>query len=125
VVEQNCPYLDADDIDKNAWHFLFYGWEEQLIAYSRLIPKGFIYPDYASVGRIVVHPDFRKKGIGKQIVRKSIEEMEAKYGNIEIKISAQSYLTHFYESFGFYKSGDEYLEDGIAHTPMVKPKKLL
>lgn len=125
VVEQNCPYLDADDLDKDAWHLLFYGWDEQLVAYSRLIPKGIAYPEFASIGRVVVHPDFRKKSIGKQLVNKSIDEMELKYGNIEIKISAQSYLIRFYESLGFYKSGEEYLEDGIPHTPMIKPKKLI
>jgi ElaA protein len=125
VVEQNCPYLDADDLDKDAWHLLFYGWDEQLVAYSRLIPKGIAYPEYASIGRVVVHPDFRKKNIGKELVKKSIEEMAVKYGNIEIKISAQSYLIRFYESLGFYKSGEEYLEDGIPHTPMIKPKKLI
>lgn len=125
VVEQNCPYLDADDLDKEAWHLLFYGWDEQLVAYSRIIPKGIAFPEYASIGRIVVHPDFRKNNIGKELVKKSIEEMVVKYGNIEIKISAQSYLIKFYESLGFYKSGEEYLEDGIPHTPMIKPRKLL
>jgi len=125
VVEQHCPYLDADDLDKESWHLLFYNWDEKLIAYSRLLPKGIAFADYASIGRVVVDPESRKKNIGKQLVLKSIEEMETKYGNIEIKISAQSYLLGFYESLGFYKSGEEYLEDGIPHTPMIKPKKLL
>jgi len=125
IVEQNCPYLDADDVDKNAWHLLFYGWDEQLIGYSRLIPKGVVFPEYASIGRVVVDPGFRQKNLGKQVVSKAIEEMEVMYGNVEIKISAQSYLIKFYEHLGFYKAGEEYLEDGIPHSPMIKPKKLL
>jgi ElaA protein len=124
VVEQNCPYLDADEVDKASWHLMFYNWDEQLIAYSRLIPKGIVFTDYASIGRVVVDAGFRGKNIGKQLVLTSIEEMEGKYGNIEIKISAQSYLLKFYESFGFYKSGEAYMEDGIPHTPMIKPRRL-
>ena len=37
-----------------------------------------------------------------------------------VKISAQTYLKNFYNSFGFYEKGNEYLEDGIPHIAMLK-----
>ena len=36
-----------------------------------------------------------------------------------IRISAQSYLIPFYESFGFEVVSDEYLEAGIPHKKML------
>jgi ElaA protein len=38
---------------------------------------------------------------------------------MDIRISAQSYLQNFYESFGFQVEGEEYLEDDIPHKEMV------
>ena len=37
-----------------------------------------------------------------------------------IIISAQKYLTEFYNSLGFIQQGEGYLEDGIPHIKMVK-----
>ena len=37
-----------------------------------------------------------------------------------IRIGAQLYLKKFYESFGFVKAGDVYLEDGIEHIEMLR-----
>ena len=49
VVEQNCPYLDADGRDPNAWHLL--GWsiagERRLLAYTRVFEPGVRYPERA------------------------------------------------------------------------------
>ena len=42
------------------------------------------------------------------------------FGNEPIKIGAQSYLLTFYGSLGFVSTGEEYLEDGIPHTKMVR-----
>jgi ElaA protein len=33
-------------------------------------------------------------------------------------LNAQSHLVAFYERFGFAINGDEFVDDGIAHTPM-------
>ncbi|TNF29386.1 MAG: GNAT family N-acetyltransferase, partial [Bacteroidetes bacterium] len=42
------------------------------------------------------------------------------YGNVPIRISAQTYLLAFYEKFGFRSTGKEYLEDEIPHTEMIR-----
>ena len=61
----------------------------------------------------------RRKGIGKEIMKKSISEIERLFGQKDIKISAQCYLDKFYREIGFNPVGEEYLEDGIPHIGMV------
>ena len=52
VVEQNCPYLDADGKDLDSLHVL--GFEnKKLCCYCRLLPKGISYPDATSIGRVI------------------------------------------------------------------------
>ncbi|MEQ8704076.1 MAG: GNAT family N-acetyltransferase [Phaeodactylibacter sp.] len=119
VVEQDCPYLDADGKDSGGHHLLGYDDKGVLIAYARLLPPGISYPDYASIGRVVTSPAARRTGAGKQLMRESIDWCRRLYGDVSIKISAQVYLTRFYESFGFKQVGAEYLEDDIPHIGMV------
>ena len=40
------------------------------------------------------------------------------WGSTPIRVSAQAYLQQFYESLGFNRVGDDYMEDGIPHLPM-------
>lgn len=119
VVEQDCPYLDADGKDQQSWHLL--AWQGQnLVAYTRLVPRGLSYPDYVSIGRVVTHKSVRGTGIGKALMRESINQIQRLFPQEPVKMSAQSYLINFYESFGFEVSGAEYLEDGIPHIAMIK-----
>ena len=118
-VEQNCPYQDADDKDQESWHLMVFDDKKRLIAYSRLIPKGLCYPEYASIGRVATSALVRKTGVGKLLMEKSIEQIHILFGETPVMIGAQSYLLKFYESFGFSSTGEEYLEDGIPHTRMV------
>lgn len=121
VVEQNCVYQDADDKDQQSAHFC--GWiNKTLVAYTRILPLGLAYEKYASIGRVVSSPKYRGTGIGKQLVKNSIEQTFKLYPVNEIKIGAQLYLKKFYESFGFKQDGDDYLEDDIPHIPMVLKK---
>ncbi len=119
VVEQNCPYQDCDEKDFNSFHLS--GWlDTNILAYSRLIPFGISYPDAASIGRIVTSPTARKQELGKILMQNSLEKMNQLFGEIPIKIGAQTYLKKFYESFSFFSVGENYayLEDGIPHMTM-------
>ena len=51
VVEQNCPYQDADASDAVCWHLFAHGSEGRLLAVCRLIPAGHKYPE-AAIGRV-------------------------------------------------------------------------
>jgi ElaA protein len=119
VVEQNCPYLDADGKDERSWHLMGRDDAGQLIVYTRLLPEGVSYPGYTSIGRVVSAPSVRGTGAGKVLMEKSIVMTRHLFGDWPIKIGAQTYLLKFYEGFGFRSTGEEYLEDGIPHTKMV------
>ena len=51
IIEQNCPYLDADGKDLSAMHLMGRDNDGELVAYTRLLPMGISYPDYASLSR--------------------------------------------------------------------------
>jgi ElaA protein len=119
VVEQDCPYLDADGKDQAAHHLLGYNEQDELVAYTRLLPVGISYDQYASIGRVITRASERRTGLGRALMQESIRQAQALYPKVKVKISAQCYLIHFYESLGFQSVGDTYLEDGIPHIGMV------
>ena len=117
VVEQNCPFQDADNKDQHCYHLC--GWANDIpVAYVRLVPPGISYTE-PSIGRVVTAPANRRAGAGRTLMLKAIEHCELLFGRTNIKIGAQLYLTKFYESLGFVQSGDVYLEDGIDHIEMI------
>ena len=58
-------------------------------------------------------------GICREMVSRAIGYMVREWRAEAIRISAQSYLIPFYESFGFEVVSDEYLEAGIPHKKML------
>jgi ElaA protein len=95
---------------------------EKLLAYARLIPAGISYRE-SSIGRVVSSPDVRGKGLGKELMRESIQRTKLLFHTESIRIGAQLYLQHFYSDFGFIRDSDVYLEDNIPHIEMlIKPK---
>ncbi|WP_283639531.1 GNAT family N-acetyltransferase [Mesonia mobilis] len=118
VVEQDCVYQDIDGKDEKALHIL--GKKEgKIVAYTRCFAPN-IYFEEAAIGRVVVKETERKFGYGHQILKASIEEIQQRYQTTTIKLSAQQYLTHFYETHNFKQIGEGYLEDGIPHIAMLK-----
>ena len=119
IVEQNCAYLDADGKDQNGWHLFGRNESGQLVVYTRLLPPGVSYPDYASIGRVVAHKTVRGTGAAQLLMTESIKRLKKLCPNDKIKIGAQAHLKRFYEAFGFQQSGEVYDEDGIPHIPMI------
>lgn len=119
VVEQNCPYLDADDKDQESFHLVSWDENGEALAYVRLLPKGLSYPQYASIGRVVTSAKIRRSGGGKELMQEALLWAKKLFGDTPVKISAQSYLLSFYRSLGFEPIGDEYLEDDIPHRAMI------
>lgn len=117
VVEQHCVFLDMDNKDQHCLHVM--GWQnEQLVASTRLVPAGISY-DEISIGRVVSSPLARGTGIGRELMKRSIDEVILRWGLHDIKIGAQLYLKKFYESIGFIQTSDIYLEDNIEHIEMI------
>jgi len=117
VVEQDCVYQDVDGKDDKALHVLGFK-QNKLVAYTRLFPPG-DYFDKASIGRVVVQEKERSHQYGYHLMQRSIQAIEHHYHTTTIKISAQTYLTQFYNNLGFKQLGGEYMEDGIPHIGMI------
>jgi len=118
VVEQNCVFQDADSKDPYCYHLMGFV-NNELGSYARIVPARVSYPQI-SIGRVITKRTYRKTGLGKALMDKAIAECDRLFGPQVIKIGAQVYLKHFYQSFGFQQSGEPYLEDGIPHIEMTR-----
>jgi ElaA protein len=116
VLEQDCPYIDADYSDQDAFHLLGYK-DNDLIAYLRAFKPGIKY-EGSSLGRIVTEINSRDLGVGKKIIKEGVKFLRKEYPDNEIIISAQHRLEDFYIDLGFTSRGEVYLEDDIDHIQM-------
>jgi ElaA protein len=122
IVEQNCPYPDADGRDLNAWHLLGWGQrstERSLVAYARIFEPGVRY-DEGSIGRVVTAPDERGTGKGRALMAEALRRIDSLAPGQPIRIAAQRRLENFYLSLGFKTISDPYEEDGIIHVDMLR-----
>ena len=117
VVEQDCIYQDIDNKDQKAIH-LYFKENDEILAYTRIFKAGYYYEN-PSIGRVVVSKKNRGKDVGKKIMIDSIEYIKQNMEGKKIELSAQKYLDKFYKDLGFYKTGEDYLEDGIPHQRML------
>ena len=122
IVEQNCPYPDADGRDPRAWHLL--GWnqgpaERSLVAYARVFEPGVRYTE-GSIGRVATAQKVRRTGIGRRLMAEALRRLDALAPGQKIKLAAQQRLEAFYADFGFATVSAPYEEDGIMHVDMVR-----
>ena len=117
VVEQDCPFIDADFKDQYCDHLLAYQ-NNELVGYLRVAKPGKRY-EGPEIGRVLTAEKIRRQGAGKILTKEAIKFCASKYPNQEIGLSAQYRLTNFYESFGFASQGEVYLEDDIEHIKMT------
>jgi predicted GNAT family N-acyltransferase len=111
VVEQECPYpeLDGRDAEPTAVHV----WFEQdgvVLATIRVLDDG----DTRAIGRVATAATARGRGLAARLMNEGIALCEG----LPVTLGAQAYLEHWYERFGFRRSGPGYVEDGIPHVPM-------
>lgn len=118
VVEQDCPYLDADGLDPACWHLLGLSPGGQILAYLRVLPPGLRYEE-PSIGRVLTTAAGRGRGVGRALMEEGIARLRSLYPNAPIRISAQQYLEAFYASLGFRPVSEPYDEDGIPHVEML------
>jgi ElaA protein len=122
VVEQQCPYQDADGRDPHAWHLL--GWSQDqsgrnLVAYARVFEPGVRYTE-ASIGRVVTAPLARGTGLGKALMAEALRRLDGLAPGQPVKIAAQRRLERFYLELGFKTVSAPYEEDGIIHVDMIR-----
>lgn len=117
AVEQNCAYLDLDNLDQDAIHMLCWQ-EDKLVAYQRCLAPATHYRESA-LGRIVVSAHARGRQLGRELVRRGISHNLGRWPGQGIRINAQAYLEDFYTALGFVAAGAVSSEDGIPHLQMV------
>ncbi|MFY9283378.1 MAG: GNAT family N-acetyltransferase [Miniphocaeibacter sp.] len=108
---------EFDEIDENSLHILYY-YNENPVATARLYEDLENQNEYF-IGRVAVLKEYRKYGVGKEII-KILEEKVMKLGGNKIKLSAQKEVENFYKKCGFKEIGDIYYDEWCPHIKMVK-----
>lgn len=119
VVEQNCPYQEVDEKDRQSYHLYGRAENGEVIAVTRILPPNISY-DEVSIGRVALKKEYRGKGIADELMNETLLFIDQKYGNQQVRISAQVYLLNYYTKHGFQTTGKEYLEDNIPHMEMLR-----
>jgi ElaA protein len=118
VVEQDCPYQDLDGLDDCGLHVS--AWSGDIVlAYARVLPPGKRFAE-PSIGRVLTARAARGTGLGRELMRRSIDTATREFPRRALRISAQQYLERFYTDFGFETVSEPYPEDGIPHVEMVR-----
>jgi ElaA protein len=114
VVEQECAYqeLDGRDTQPETQH-LWITAEDRPVAYLRILEE----TTGPRIGRVVVAAPYRGRGLADLLMRTALDLI----GDRPAELHAQSHLEQWYERFGFSRSGEDYLDDEIPHTPMRRP----
>jgi len=111
VVEQQCAYAELDDRDlEPGARQLWVEAAGEVIATLRVLDDGVAL----RIGRVATAPSARSGGHAGRLMERALELA----GDRDVVLDAQSYLQGWYERFGFVRSGDEFIEDGIPHIPM-------
>ena len=118
IIEQNCIYSDLDGYDSKAIHMLFLD-KNELAAYSRIFSPDIKYKNESSIGRIIVAKDYRKRTLGKELIRESISYCITNFSNRTIRIEAQAALEDYYSKLGFVSDSKIYSVDDIDHIQMI------
>jgi ElaA protein len=123
VVEQTCPYLDPDGADMlpGTRHFWLAGRDGSVCATLRLLEDEPM-PDGGDerafwIGRVCTGASVRGRGYATLLMEAALAEI----GPNPCRIHAQTYLADMYGSLGFVQDGEEFVEDGIPHVPMLRP----
>lgn len=115
VVEQNCPYMELDNLDQHAVH-VWLADENEIQAYLRVMDRD-VESEHVSIGRVVSAK--RGCGLGSRILSEGIRVAKSHFGADTIYLEAQVYARCFYEKHGFRQISEEYLMDGIPHVSML------
>lgn len=114
VTEQGVPVeVELDRDDERAIHFIALA-AGRPVGTARLVMR---HGD-AKIGRMAVLRSYRRKGIGKQLLKRAITTAR-KRGARKIYLHAQLPVIGFYEALGLCCVGPVFTEAGIPHRKMI------
>lgn len=103
--------MDRDD--KRAIHFLAFVGDKAAGTARVVIREG-----SAKIGRMAVLKSYRKRGVGKKLLQRSVV-IAKRRGAQKIYLHAQVPVIGFYEARGFRCAGPIFAEAGIPHRKMI------
>ena len=116
VSEQAVPAEEElDEADATATHAIALSGGDT-VGTGRLLRRDDVT---AMIGRMAVDSEYRRKGVGGQILL-FLEEEARSQGYQRSVLHAQEYVKSFYASHGYKEHGDVFLEVGIPHVEMRK-----
>ena len=116
VVEQECPYLDMDNVDRESGTLHYRALQgRMLVSYLRTFPHPGD-PAALHIGRVCTHKEHRHEKLASMLMNAVL----ARNPKRTMHLNAQAYLEEWYGSFGFVRSGEPFDEIGILHVPMVR-----
>lgn len=152
VVEQQCPYpeLDGRDLEPGT-RWLWAAEGETVLATLRILREE---DGSARIGRVATAQQARASGIASVLMRRALDYLDEAGAapnaadpppgepnppdhepnppdrepnppdGAEVVLDAQTPLAAWYQRFGFEPAGPEFVEDGISHLPMRRPRRL-
>ncbi|WP_068314798.1 GNAT family N-acetyltransferase [Polycladidibacter hongkongensis] len=118
IVEQQCPFGDADGLDDQALHLLLQDGGEFVGTLRLMGPVAGAEGGVNKVQRVVVSKSHRRRGLAQKMLRAAIDQCARRSEGIPLELEAQVYAQALYASFGFVPIGDVFLDDGIEHILM-------
>ena len=114
VVEQEAAYADLDGLDlaPETRHVVMEDDEGVVLGCARVIDEGRSW----RIGRVALHRTVRGQGWADQVLQAALQVCPDR----DVVLDAQAPLAGWYAGFGFEVGGEEFLEDGIPHLPMVR-----
>lgn len=118
VVEQATPYpeLDGRDLLAETRHFWLEGPDGHVISTLRLMEEHPGGEKVFRIGRVCTKRSERGHGHTNRLMQAALAEV----GDHPCRINAQTYLAEMYAKHGFVEDGEEFLDDGIPHVPMLR-----
>jgi len=121
VVEQDCAYpeLDGRDLASQTRHFWLQEPGGEVISTLRLMEENPNGGKLFRIGRVCTKASERGHGYTARLMQAALADI----GEHRCEINAQTYLIEMYFRHGFVVDGDEFVEDGIPHVPMVRVRR--
>lgn len=114
LLEQKIVCMDLDNVDYDSLHCFFTD-DKRVTGYLR----AFVSDEenrVVTIGRVLTLE--HKKGLGTELMQKSIDAIKNHFSCDKISVHAQKQAEGFYEKMGFSTVSDKFLEEGVAHVTM-------
>ncbi|MDO4928082.1 MAG: GNAT family N-acetyltransferase [Corynebacterium sp.] len=119
--EQGLSHPDLDGRDLEPTTTLIFGRdtsqpEQPIVAAARIL----VDDHQVAIGRVAVAKQQRGTGAGRALMAYALDFCTTHYPTEQVYVGAQAQLEQWYTSMGLQRAGDNYLDAGIPHVPLVR-----